>query len=140
MSREAIYSALFEKLKAVTGLKTSSRKLKHWSDVEKSRQPALFQAQKTQQVIHQTGLNAKKVLAADIYLYLNDSSADGPSAKLNQLLDAVEEVLTPDNPIKNTCTLGGLVEYCRIEGTIETDEGTLGEQAVAIIPIMILAT
>jgi hypothetical protein len=35
-------------------------------------------------------------------------------------------------------TLGGLVNYCRIEGDIETDEGLLGEQAVAIIPVSIL--
>ena len=36
-------------------------------------------------------------------------------------------------------TLGGLVHDCRIAGDIETDEGRLGDQAVAIIPIEMMS-
>ena len=139
MNREAIYAALYDRLKTIPGIVTTSRKLRHWSDVGQSEQPALFQTQKTQTAIRQTGLPCKWLLPADIYLYVQDQSADGPSTAINALIDAVETALAPDNIIKNTNTLGGLVEYCRIEGSIETDEGTLGDQAVAIIPIIILA-
>ena len=34
--------------------------------------------------------------------------------------------------------LDGLVMDCRIDGKIETDEGTLGAQSVAIVPITVL--
>ena len=35
-------------------------------------------------------------------------------------------------------TLGGLVHTCEIAGTIETDEGTLGQDAVARVPVRIV--
>ncbi|AEV24620.1 hypothetical protein Dsui_0200 [Azospira oryzae PS] len=140
MNRETIYSALFDRLKDIPGIVTASRRLRHWSDVGQGDQPALFQAQKTQTAVQQTGTSGKWLLPADLYLYVQNQSADGPSAALNTLIDAVEAALAPDNPIKNTNTLGGLVEYCRIEGVIETDEGTLGDQAVAIVPVVILTT
>jgi len=34
--------------------------------------------------------------------------------------------------------LANLVRHARIEGRIETDEGVLGDQAVAVIPVEIL--
>ena len=40
-----------------------------------------------------------------------------------------------DAALRNVQTLGGLVSDCWISGKIETDEGALGGQAVAIIPI-----
>ena len=39
--------------------------------------------------------------------------------------------------INNKQTLGGLVAHAWIDGVIETDEGVLGDQAVAIIPVVI---
>lgn len=140
MNREAIYQALFAKLAAVPGLKTTSRKLRHWSDVQASEQPALFQAQKNEVGIRQQGLDTKWTLNLDIYVYVNTSGEACPASQLNQIMDDIEAALLPDNQIKNTNTLGGLVHHCRIEGSIETDEGTLGDQAVAIVPIVILAT
>ena len=46
--------------------------------------------------------------------------------------------LAPD-PITNKCTLDGLVQHAWVEGTIETDEGLLGEQGFAMIPIVMKA-
>lgn len=137
MNRESIYQALFAKLSAVSGLKTKSRKLRHWSDVSANEQPALFQAQKTESIARTPGLNARHTLYADVYVYVKTTGTTSPSTQMNSLLDAIEAALEPDNPIKNRNTLGGLVEHCAIEGSIETDEGTLGDQAVAIIPIVI---
>jgi len=140
MNREAIYQALYDKLAAVPGIKTKGRKLKHWSDVPASQQPALFQAQKNELAHRQQGVGTVWTLTVDVYIYTSSTGSDFPSTQLNNIADAIEAALQPDNPVRNTNTLGGLVQHCRIEGAIETDEGTLGDQAVAIIPIVITAT
>lgn len=140
MNREAIYSALFSRLANLPGVVTASRRLRHWSDVGMSEQPAVFMSQKNETATKTQGVASIWTFAVDVYLYVKVQGNDAPGPVLNPLLDAIEDALAPDNPIKNTCTLGGLVHHCRIDGSIETDEGTLGDQAVAIVPILILAT
>jgi len=61
-----------------------------------------------------------------------------PSVQINQILDELEAALAPPPGPSFKQTLGGLVEHCWINGEIQTDEGTLGNQAVAIIPIRML--
>lgn len=140
MNREPLYAALFARLAAIPGLKTASRRLRHWSDVGASEQPALFLAQKSETAQTVTGQPTRWALTADVYLYVNTPAPQSPGQAMNPLLDAIEAALAPDSPARNANTLGGLAQYCRIEGAIETDEGTLGDQAVAIVPIQILAT
>ena len=140
IEREPLYAALFAKLSALPGFVTTSRKLKHWSDVGASEQPALFQAQKSETPAQSTGSPAEWKLHLDLYLYAQSVGADSPATILNPLLDAVCNLFEPENPVTNRCTLGGLVHYARIAGTIETDEGALGDQAVCIVPIEILVT
>jgi hypothetical protein len=140
MTRETIYAALFAKVSAISGLVTASRRLRHWSDVKSSEQPALFQIQKTEDPTQKRGLPTVWNLDADLYLYVHsgkDHSAI-PSTQLNRFLDAIEAALAPTDPVTNAQTLGGLVSHCWISGRIETDEGVLGDQAVAIIPVAIL--
>jgi hypothetical protein len=139
VSREAAYSALFAKLQGAAGFTTYSRVLRHWNDVGPGEQPALFQAQRDQEIMPRSkGLPPKRVLRAQVYVYVwSQDPTVSPSIALNNLIDAVEASLDPD-PVTNAQTLGGLVSHCWIEGSIETDEGTLGQQAVAIIPINIL--
>ena len=134
MVREEIYSALFEKVKNIQGLKTTSRKLKHWNDVPPSEQPALFQTQTGEVATQTKGIPTTWEFNVKLYLYVN--SQDGfPSALLNIYLDKIEEALKPDS--NGFQELGGLVSHAWISGAIETDEGVLGEQSVAIIPISI---
>lgn len=143
MNREAIYSALFDRLKAIPGLRTTSRRLRHWSDVDASQQPALFQAQGRETATPgdpARGVPTKWTLSADVYIYVRTDGDQVPGTVMNPLLDAIEAALRNDNAMQRVQTLGGLVERCWIEGDIETDEGTLGDQAVAIVPIRILAT
>lgn len=139
IDRESIYQALFAKLSAIDGLKTKSRKLKHWNDVGPAQQPALFVAHKNEHTQPKQGMPPIKTLTVDVYVYVKTTGNQIPSTVLSKYLAAVDDVLKPDTaPFINKCTLGGLVEHCWIEGTTETDEGTLGDQAVAIIPIHIL--
>ena len=141
MNREAIFSALFAKLEAIPGFNTSSRRLRHWSDVPREEQPALFMAQGDQTPETVTGQPTKWTLAAEIYIYVTAGDDEAPGAVINPLLDAVCNAINAPHPItgRSTLPVDG-VEFCRVSGTIETDEGTLGDQAVAIVPISILAT
>lgn len=139
MNREVIYSALWEKLQAIQGIVTFGRKLRHWSEMPAIEQPALFMACGNQHIERIYGGLDKYKLPATLYLYVNtaDDPQAAPSIKLNELLDAIEAIVAPSGEIAQT--LGGLVSHCWIAGTITTDEGVLGEQAMAIVPIDILA-
>jgi hypothetical protein len=58
---------------------------------------------------------------------------------LNPLLDSLEAALAP-SPATGIQNLGlpTMVQHVYIQGKIETDEGVLGDQAIAVIPIEIL--
>lgn len=143
MNREAIYTALFAKLSGIPGVVTQARKLRHWSDVPASEQPAIFCVQGNQSAQPgdpARGLPTKWTLAADIYVYARTDGNQTPGTVMNPILDAIDAELKPDNPMTRTQTLGGLVERCWIEGDIQTDEGALGDQAVAIVPIRMLVS
>lgn len=138
INREAISAALFARVSAVLGLATTSRTLKHWNDVPPELQPALFQAQRDQQISRVRGQPPMRRIPFDLYLYVRAVDDSPPSTLLNGFLDAIEAVLAPDNDVTGRNTLGGLVHDCIVDGTIETDEGTLGQQAVAIVPVLVI--
>ena len=138
MNREEIWAALFAKL-PTAGFNTKSRRLKHWDDVPKEKQPALFLAQGPETHVRVTGQPAKRTFTGELYVYARTDGGLDPGPVINPLLDAIEQALEP-NAVEQVQTLGGLVDHCRIEGAIETDEGTLGDQLVAIIPIHMLVS
>lgn len=138
-AREAIYAALFAKFQNATNFVTISRRLQHWTDVPASAQPALFQAQ-VDETAHTTpgpGIPVTFILRVDLYLYANTSgdATISPSTILNPLIDAALAAIAPE-PISGKQTLGGLVDYCYVDGRLVTDEGVLGNQGVCIIPIV----
>ncbi len=137
---ESIYAALFTKLQAAPGFVTTSRRLKHWDDTTAAEQPALFQSQRDMTIEQVKGIPPKYTLNSDVYVYVMEKNKNAtPSTKLNMLINAVLDALKPD--FTNVQNLGlENVSHCWVEGRIETDEGTLGDQAVAIIPVKILAT
>jgi hypothetical protein len=137
MTREGIYAALFELICQAPGLVMTSRKLLHWADVPAGQRPALFQAQGGETYSQTTGLPAKRFLSAKLYIYVSTVGAVSPGEVLNPILDAITAMFD-NGQAGYRQTLGGLVHYARIEGTIETSEGTLGDDEVAIIPVQIL--
>jgi len=145
VNSEAIYQALFNRLSGIEGVKTTSRRLKHFNHVAPEERPALFVTQGNQTEVPVKGLDAKVELEAEVYVYIHESDPTiPPSVQLNQMIDHVRAKLAPDHP--DMCeyqTLGGLVEHCWIEGTIEVFEAVenmLDDQGIAIIPIRILTT
>ncbi|MEI1694867.1 hypothetical protein V8P53_05940 [Acinetobacter baumannii] len=146
MDSEAIYQALFERLSInVEGLKTVSRRLRHFNNVLPDERPAMFITQGNQQEVPVHGMDSKVELAAEVYLYIHEADrAKPPSSQMNIFIDRVREAIKPDHPdFREYQTLGGLVEHCWIEGTVEVYEAVenmLDDQAIAIIPIRILTT
>jgi hypothetical protein len=141
INREAIYQALFDLVKALPGFVTTSRRSRLAKDVAAEEQPILFQEEwQGETVTHQgQGLPAKHLLYVDLGFYarLPEDKDLAPGSILNPLIDAIEAALLPDEDEENQ-TLGGLVEYCRINGKILKNEGLLDGQATVVIPVEIL--
>lgn len=142
MNRETVALALFNLLEApmrTAGAVTVARRLLHWSDVQPPDQPAVFVAQGDSTPTQSTsGEPATWRMTFSVYIYVHelDPSAT-PATRLNLLLDALTVALAPVGFEKKQ-RLGGTVEHCWISGAIETDEGTLGDQAMAIVPLEVL--
>ena len=141
INREPIYAALFGLVETAADFAVVDRRLRHWSDVAPAEQPALFMAQKTELAsIKALGAPTVWTLAVDLYVYAHSSDPYlAPATVLNPLIDAVEAALAPSaaTGIQNL-GLPAQVQHAYISGKIETDEGVLGDQAVAIVPIEIL--
>jgi hypothetical protein len=137
VTREPIYAALFGLVSPIAGLITTSRKLKHWSDVPASQRPALFQAQVSETTGQFTGRPTVWTLNLKLYVYVSTKGAASPGEVINPILDAITAKFNGALP-GSPQTLGGMVHWARISGSIETSEGTLGDDEVAIIPVSIL--
>ena len=139
--REAIYAALWTLGSAAGSFASANRRLRHWADVAPAEQPALFMSEKGgHAVVKALGAPITWTLYADFYIYVHSSDPyAAPATILNPLLDALERALAPSSAtgIQN---LGQpqLVQHAYIAGKIETDEGVLGDQAIAIVPVEIL--
>lgn len=140
MVRDAIYAALFAKLSTLTtAFSTLSRRLQHFDDVPASAQPALFLSVGNHTVMVTTGQPSKWVMSAELYIYARTDGKQVAGSVLLPLLDAITNALAPDDIGNYRLTLGGLVEYCRIEGDVQIHEGDLGDQAIMIVPISMRA-
>ena len=141
INREPIYAALFGLIETTAGFTVVDRRLRHWSDVAPAEQPALFMAQKTELASIKTlGAPTVWTLSVDLYVYVHSSDPYlAPATVLNPLLDAVEAALAPSATTGlQDLGLPASVQHAYINGKIETDEGVLGDQAVAIVPVEIL--
>lgn len=143
-SRKAIFAALFAKVSGLAGLQTVSRRVRAWGDVQPPDQPALFQVEGKQTASPRPGIGLGTVWTFHaelvVYAHVENTVAGADLVDLlNDLVDAVVAALAP-LPGLDTQTLGGLVTDVRIDGTIDTSEGRLGDQSVAIIPLVITAT
>lgn len=141
INREAIYSALWTLATGAASFASANRRLRHWSEVTPAEQPALFMSEKGgSAAVKALGAPIVWTLYADFYIYAHSSDPYGaPAAILNPLLDALESALAPAaaTGVQNL-GLPGMVSHAYIAGKVETDEGVLGDQAVAIVPVEIL--
>lgn len=147
LTREGIAHALFSLIQGLPGLVTTSRRLLHWSEVPAEQQPAAFLPEGKQ--IPKNSPDGNQVIwryeySIYLYAYLEDTTKT-PASQLNNLLDALEAALNPSQVgppgfSGSMQVLGdttGRIRHAWISGAIETDEGVLGSQAIAIVPIEI---
>lgn len=151
VDRELLFSTLFSRLQNITDFAYVSRLLKLYDDIEPYKQPSLMMVKGQETITQDKGMPPLWKLEGTIYVYCrNDAdTAVSPSIQLNKLIQKVEEAFerkpgegqSANAQVTNTndflTTLNGLCSHCSIAGTIVTDEGTLGNQAVAVIPFEI---
>jgi hypothetical protein len=139
--REVIYAALWTLGSGAGTFASANRRLRHWTDVAPIEQPGLFMSEKGgHAAIRALGAPIAWTLYADFYIYVHSSDPyAAPATILNPLLDALERALAP-SPATGIQNLGLplMVQHAYISGKIETDEGVLGDQAIAIVPVEIL--
>lgn len=138
-TRESAYTALANLLGNVNGVKSVTRNVVHWQDSPPESQPALYI-----QVLSEDRQNegrrtpSRVFLNAKVWAYVQTNQGDPVGPLLNPLLDAIDDALAPPDSAGVYQTLGGVVSHCWVEGTTEIYEGTLGNTAVAVIPIKML--
>lgn len=117
-----------------------SRRVRLWSDVSPHDQPALFLGEHGENLAYSgDAFPSKTTLNVDCLIYTcagRDPEAT-PARALNLAIEALMAALAPDPKIGRQ-TLGGLVQYCRVEGRIVKDPGDLDGQGLALVPIKIL--
>lgn len=120
-------------------LKTLSRKWKIFSDVRPKAQPALFIVKAPERDEAEEGTPTKRTMTYDLNVYTNGGHGTSviPATALNNMMDAVNGALA-GSPVDGINTLGGKVAHAYINGVSEIYEGTLGDQAVAIMPLEVL--
>jgi hypothetical protein len=116
------------------------RNLIHWSKVDPAQQPCIFITSRTQQAETKPILPTKWTLHCAVWVYVRDESPNGPAAFMDDLLDKIEAKFKASRNGFGRVTLGELVYDCRINGSIDTDEGLLGPQAVAVIPVELVTS
>jgi len=135
-AHEPIQAAIFALLQQIPGVVTSSRILAHWSDVPPEMQPALYLTHVSYTPTYQgRGIPPKWDGLCNVTVYTQRDSETGSCPALLPIVEAVVNTFAPSGPA-NTCTIGDALDV-RIESPIVTDEGLLGNQAVAIIPVTI---
>lgn len=151
VKREEVFTALFARVQDVSWgpddrlktFKTTSRRVKLFSDVDSRQQPACFQAEHNEMSVQKTGMPYKRVWEAQwiIYHAVGDPKAV-PAIETNLILEAVEAALAPlpSDPgfFEERNTLGGLVHHCFIDGTIFKDPGDIDNQGMIVVPIKLL--
>ena len=141
VSREEVFAALFALVSGGPGFVVKSRTLQDWGDVSAAQQPALYQTEGRQGADSKRGVPAKWLLYAELVVYCHAGNMPNGITDvvvlLNNQVDAIVNLIEGPRVTMGFNTLGGIVGDCRIQGDIDTSEGRLGQQAVAIIPVEI---
>jgi hypothetical protein len=143
VDREKLYNAVLAEVQTLQappnllGIEVVSREFKHWDDAP--QQPAIYIVQVAEAGEYQRGVPIKWTVSIELWLYARKDGDVLGVMKLNPILDALEKKFNPTGPPQNYVnTLNGVVQRCAISGTIEISGGWLGEQAVAMVPLVIV--
>jgi len=146
--RSEIYRALTDRIQEIEVIRTCEQRLRAYDDVPEAEQPAAFVVAADEMPTYQgRGLPPIWLLRYRLYIYARITNGDPKaigSDALHDILTAIETKMVATaaekvvDPNAYDTTLDGLCSHARIVGTIVKDEGALGEQAVAMVPIEVL--
>jgi hypothetical protein len=119
------------------GVVTTSRRLQFAANV--ASQPALFLRETEEELEYRNIILQLQTLRAEVWIYARAGEDPNVTAGtvLNNLLDSIQAAMAPDDPSTGRFTLGGLVEWCRLEGHVDKEPGDLDGQAMAVAEILI---
>lgn len=141
--REEIASALFallntDAMKAT--FKTISRRPRVWD--ESIEMPALYMGQPMENRTHDEGKTTPGKLAInfDVIFYINSGLDPNtiPDTEMNACVDAIENALTVGTMPGRPQTLGGLVDWVRVDGEIQRAPGYLDGRGAGFLTIAVL--
>ena len=144
MSREQIDSAIYALIQGIAPFQTSSRRLPiNWLETAPERQPALYLLhgqEVLEQNVQKMGGPLSSTINYTVILMVHSGGQinSTPMSRLNPIIDALVNAIHPTNGTKQT--LGDLVHRLIISGPIETDEGLLGDQAIAVVPLSVIVS
>jgi hypothetical protein len=140
-TREEIINALFNRLAASGPFKTVGRRNRDPESIPPCETPALMLVEHSEKNARPApNLPPKRTMSLRAIIY-SDVGCDEnaiPASLVNNLLDAIDAALVPDDPSSNRCTLGGLVYSVVIEGDVIMAPGDVTGKGLAIMPIQIL--
>jgi len=154
-SREQIYTALFEMLQTVVfptpimGKTTWSGYCRKYIDpaqISVDMNPFMAQYEGGTEIYEQHGerLWPHRTLIVYLYCWTRVDSGDAQelgTQYLTSMLEGIENTLGPESQdygANDKTTLGGLVQWCRIQGNILKFPGDYDNQAMLRVPVRIL--
>jgi hypothetical protein len=139
---EQAVSALFAVLQGTATFVTSSRRNQNPEGMNPANTPALFLIEHQDEFDRKQGYNIQAVqslrLMAIIYIDVGSDPNAIPSTFINNTIDAIKAAFAPDDRVRNTFTIGGLVQACTIDGQTSRASGDVTGKGLAIVPIRIL--
>jgi len=150
INRQAIWDSVADFFRAITNhdgslvFKSFFTNARHWIDVQPPDQPAATLDPTTEKRKVRRGMPPIIEMTAllRVYVFTNaeiDTNVDA-NGMLNPIIDAVERSIVIDDVINECATLGGRVSHCAIDGKVERFSGSLGNEAVVVIPIIIIVS
>ncbi len=146
-SRETVFSLIFAHLQTAEGFTTFSRRMQDYSEIPPGLMPICIlweQPEQTEWDGRGLGKDYWHALVAVFFQNTSRPQQNDPTTAIpgstivNPLIDAVRAALGPDDG-QNNLTLGGLVNWVRVEGTtvVETGDTDASGFGGAIIPLRI---
>jgi hypothetical protein len=138
--REPIMRALKEALAKIPEFNSVTRRIRASGDFNPTDFPILM-IDELSETCNQGEESSpeKTTFNIEMWVMINNGQDlnEEPISALNTLLDKIDIALAPA-PYQNTCTLGGLVSHCWVDGTIDKQAGDIGGIGIARIPLKIL--
>jgi hypothetical protein len=119
------------------GFQTTGRRIRYAKDV--TSQPALYLRHTADETEYNGGILPIRTIEAELVLFSRAGEDPNaiPDTALNNLIRAIYEAMAPDDSMQFRFTIGGLCQWCRIDGRSEYDDGALDKQSKAALLIKI---